>query len=441
MKHIITLVLVLFTLTVSAQDILVTDTVKTESVTQHPWSENTKVDTCTTNLAVVHDKYGRCGVYDLVKNKNLTELAYRNLHFIGKSTLDDGSQTPSFIGFWGHSRSIITVSDSGQVITFSKIDNDMCYDLESCRTIDNQLSKVCRNLLENDLMKCEALYGQVFVMDSQTGDVKAWVALEDKKNNGIFTDAPLYKHQLNSSPNKAFWATVAMVRSNTKWKHKVDTKNGIDSIGGLRIQDHNWHRGGYGKVSYLYGFTHHSDIAMAKVIEKAMPDRFELDWFSISNKPRAKDAMELAKIYTTIAFDGRRIVEPSVNTDSIKITAGTPSDAELKVNKMFKEYLKESLQGDGIYSKWTTQKVDILGDYVYQRDCRPTLYDDNIKDMDKYYTGECLDTYNQVIFTGFFPSKNPRYTICVSMDKEGLPLSGALIRNTVNGVAEYLNEH
>lgn len=40
-----------------------------------------------------------------------------------------------------------------------------------------------------------------------------------------------------------------------------------------------------------------------------------------------------------------------------------------------------------------------------------------------------------------FPSDTPRYTICVSMDKTGMPIAGKLISNTVNKLAEYLNKH
>ena len=83
----------------------------------------------------------------------------------------------------------------------------------------------------------------------------------------------------------------------------------------------------------------------------------------------------------------------------------------------------------------------ISGDYVVHRNCRPTLYDDNAEQMEQYYSEEGLETYNQVIFTGYFPSDNPKYTICVSMDKTGMPIAGKFISNTVNKLAEYLNKH
>ena len=61
--------------------------------------------------------------------------------------------------------------------------------------------------------------------------------------------------------------------------------------------------------------------------------------------------------------------------------------------------------------------------------------------MEQHYSEEGLVTYNQVIFTGYFPSANPKYTICVSMDKTGMPIAGKFISNTVNKLAEYLNKH
>ena len=58
--------------------------------------------------------------------------------------------------------------------------------------------------------------------------------------------------------------------------------------------------------------------------------------------------------------------------------------------------------------------------------------------MEKYYSEEGLPTYQQVIFAGYFPSDDPKYTICVSMDKEEYATFGKMISNTVNKIAEYL---
>lgn len=86
MKMMISLILSLFCVGASAQN-RVADTIDSESlgrkasVTQHDWKKYEYVDTCTARYAIVHDWNGRCGIYDLKKKQNITELEYRELYF------------------------------------------------------------------------------------------------------------------------------------------------------------------------------------------------------------------------------------------------------------------------------------------------------------------------------------------------------------------------
>ena len=448
MKQILSLIVVMLCVTASAQKTVVADTIDAESladhrtVTQHQWSKYEYVDTCTTRYAVVHDWNGRCGIYDLEKKENITELEYRNLYFSRMMDLDDGSQATVFYGYKGHREGIVSVSPSGDVLAITMPDKEQMYSLDSCRTIDKIITKLSRKLLKKEMKECGGHYGQVFVMESQTGNIKAWVALEDEYHNGDISDAPLLKHQLCSDPMKPLMATIGMVDSHTSWNDSVDTKCGIDSIGDMRIKDHNWHRGGYGKVSFLDGFKWHSNIAMIRAMERRNPASLRHEWLRVADCPREMDALEIAQIYNVAALNGKTIIETSVNTDSIKVnTPEAGSTLDQDIIKMFREYLYATLNDGGIGSRWTSKKVHISGDYVVHRNCRPTLYDDNADQMEQYYSEEGLETYNQVIFTGFFPSDNPRYTICVSMDKTGMSIAGKLISNTVNKLAEYLNKH
>ena len=448
MKQILTIIMVMFCVTASAQKTVVTDTIDAESladrksVTQHKWSKYEYVDTCTTRYAVVHDWNGRCGIYDLEKKENITELEYRNLYFSWMMDLDDGSQATVFYGYKGHREGIVSVAPSGDVLAITMPDKEQMYTLDSCRTIDKKITKLSRKLLKKDMKEYGGHYGQVFVMESQTGNIKAWVALEDEYHNGKITDASLLKHQLCSDPMKALIATIGLVDSNTSWNDSVDTKCGIDSIGDMLIKDHNWHRGGYGKVSFLDGFKWHSNIAMIRAMEKRNPASLRHEWWRVADCPREMDALEIAQIYNVAALNGKTIIEASVNTDSIKVyTPETASSLDMEIIRMFREYLYATLNDGGICSRWTSKKVHISGDYVVHRNCRPTLYDDNAEQMEQYYSEEGLETYNQVIFTGYFPSDNPKYTICVTMDKTGMPIAGKYISNTVNKLAEYLNKH
>lgn len=448
MKTIITIMMALYCVAVSAQEVIVADTVDADalfekkSITQHKWSKYEYVDTCTARYAVVHDWNGRCGVYDLEKHENLTELEFRNLYFSKMMDLEDGTEAAVFYGYKGHREGIVSVGPTGDALYISMEDKDMSYSLDNCRTIDKKITKLCRKLLKEDMKKCQGFFGQVLVMESQTGNIKAWVALQDQFKNGKFEDAPLLKHQLCSDPMKPLMATIGLVDSHTSWNDSVDTKCGIDSIGNMKILDHNWRRGGYGKVSYLDGFKWHSNIAMIRAMEKWNPTSLQHEWWRVSDMPREMDALEIAKIYNIVGLNGKTVIEASVNTDSIKVYTpenGSVLDQEIVIR--FGEYLHATLHDGGIGSKWTSKKVDISGDYAVHRNCRPTLYDDNADQMEQYHSEDGLETYNQVIFTGYFPSDNPKYTICVSMDKNGLPIAGALISNTVNKLAEYLVKH
>ena len=245
MKQILTLVMAMFCVTASAQKTVVADTIDAESladhrpVTQHQWSKYEYVDTCTTRYAVVHDWNGRCGIYDLEKKENITELEYRNLFFSKMMELDDGSQETVFYGYKGHREGIVSVAPSGDILAITMPDKEQMYSLDSCRTIDKKITKLSHKLLKKDMKECGGHYGQVLVMESQTGNIKAWVALEDEYHNGHITDALLLKHQLCSDPMKPLMATIGLVDSHTSWNDSVDTKCGIDSVGDMRIKDHN----------------------------------------------------------------------------------------------------------------------------------------------------------------------------------------------------------
>lgn len=442
MKMIISLILSLFC--VGAQNI-VADTIDSESlgrkisVTQHDWKKYEYVDTCTARYAIVHDWNGRCGIYDLEKKENITELEYRTLYFSRMMDLEDGNQATVFYGYKGHSEGMVSVASSGDAVAIMMLDNEETFSLDSCRTIDKKITNLSRELLKEDMKEHDGYYGQVLVLETQTGNIKAWVALEDEFRNGNITDAPLLKHQLCSDPQKLFLSTIALVESNTSLTDSIDTGCGVDSIGNQLIKDYNWAGGGLGKITYLDGFKYHSNVAMAKALEK---NHMEHEWRNVADCPREMDALSVATMYNMVALDGKKVIVPSVNTDSIQVLSsdGFPEN-DFRVTHMMNQCLKATLQDEGVGSAWTTKEVDISGDYVSHRNCRPTLYDDNLKDLDQYYSKEGLTTYNQVIFTGYFPSDNPRYTICVSMDTSEYTISGRYISNTVNKLAEYLNKY
>lgn len=449
MKKILFIMMAFFSLSAMAQ-VETPDTINLDDldfnpeVTQHPMETYEYIDTCTTRYAVVHDWIGRCGIYDLEEKKNITELEYRELYFARFMDLEDGSKVLVFGAKKGTKQGIVSVEPSGSVMAIMMDDNDMFYTLDDCKTIDSDITKKARKILLKNLKDKDnegATYGQVLVMDSQTGHIKVWVALEKSLDGKSFEEARLRKNQCSAMPMKMIVASMAMSDAKLTWNDSIDTGWGVDSIGGIMIKDHNWRRGGYGVVSYKDGFKYHSDLAMAHALYSASNVRFEHIWKNCTNSPRELDAMAIASIYNVVALNGSAIIEPSVNTDSVHVVDMEKENADVVAIQFTHEIMKATLQDGGIGSKWTTKKVDLSGDYSVHRNCHPTLYDENAADWEKFYSEEGLRTYSQVVFAGYFPSDNPRYTICVTMDTKNPIFSGRNISKTVNELSEYLNKH
>lgn len=95
----------------------------------------------------------------------------------------------------------------------------------------------------------DGVNGQLPVIDTQAGQLVAWAALEDAGGN--HTKASLHKNFCNSEVYMPFVAAECLALSNTSLEDSVDTGIGILNVNdSLTIRDHNWRRGGYGRLTY-----------------------------------------------------------------------------------------------------------------------------------------------------------------------------------------------
>lgn len=114
MKRLLFMMIALLSMSVMAQE-EVPDTISLDDfdikpeVTQHSMEAYDYIDTCTTRYAVVHDWLGRCGIYNLETNKNITELEYRELYYARTMKLEDGSEATVFGGKKGIKQGIVSV--------------------------------------------------------------------------------------------------------------------------------------------------------------------------------------------------------------------------------------------------------------------------------------------------------------------------------------------
>lgn len=439
MKQLLLLLMTVFPVSVNAQ-ILVCDTVVVDdddfivNVTQHPLESYKYIDSCTVRYSIVYDWYGRCGIYNNIEKKNITELEYRELDFSCTKEMENGDVAFLFSAKKGTKKGVVSIGPSDNVVSIMMDDDDLVYSLDKCKTIDKNITKEARKILFRNLTNQDnagATHGQILVMDTKTGQLKTWVALEKSAQGNKFEDAPLRKHQCSSIPGKIIISSMAMEKAHLSWDDMVNLRNGIDTIGGLVIKETNRNQVRNEIISYKDGFKSHSDITMANALYKAVGNKFSERWNLFTNSPREIDALTIAAMYNYIASNGIAI-EPSVDSDSVEVFNSKETD--IITVSMTRELLKSMLQEGGVGCEYTTKKVDLSGDYSVHNNCSLSIYDDNES------KNESLQTYNQVIFAGYLPSENPKYTICVTMETKDTASDGKNIYNAVNKLTEYLNK-
>ena len=227
-------------------------------------------------------------------------------------------------------------------------------------TIDTTLQSKVDSILQNKMSEIDAISGQAIVLDIQKDEVKAMVGNGKKQLSSLMRPISLHK---------------ALETGKVHLSDTVDTEEGIAIINGDTIKDHNWHRGGYGKITLKQGLACNSNIAIAKATQMA---GFEAVDSLVT-------PLEMLKLFNGI-----------IKNDSLK--------------SALRYYIT-----DGLGKQASSDKVEVAG-----FSGRSTISVDN-SEKPEY----------AVEFIGYFPANAPKYSIIVSMNKVGLPASGGLMAGSV----------
>lgn len=313
-------------------------------------------------------------------------------------------------------------------------------------TIDNNLQNTVKSVLESKLQEFGAQSGQVIVMESQTGRIKALVGLER-------TDSALFKEMDEfciPQPSGLFttMSMLAMLESGkVHLSDTVDTGNGILAIDEENtIKDNNWHRGGYGRISALQGFANGSNVSLVRCLQKAFPNKEEffmqLDMMSV-HKPQnisgvKQDTlcyyvdcdylhsaigydkcspMQIIAFYNAIATGGK-MIKPTLYEDSVEFIAPQiASNANIDSLKTALRYIVT----DGLGTHANSDKVKVAG---------------------KQGTIQLADESYNADFCGYFPADAPKYIVFVSINKKNFPASGGSMAAPVfKVIAEQLGKN
>ena len=314
-------------------------------------------------------------------------------------------------------------------------------------TISPALQYAADSLLQDKLKEINGLQGQVIIMNVQTGEILA-MAGRERNFEGKFLPCKNFAYQQElGSLMKTASLLAALETGEVKLTDVVDVGNGVWQIDDERLmKDHNWVRGGYGKMTLDRALEVSSNIGIAKTVVKAFGNNQQA-FFDQLNKmsygqPDRIDGIEgLKPTYYTSPKDSnwisRRILWSAIGYERLiaPIQMLTFYNAIANDGKMVKPTLvpgATEVINEQIASKKNIELMQQTLENVVSQGLGRLAGSDHTKvagktgtsQVGEYYEGEKNVSEYQLAFCGYFPADAPKYSMIVSMNKIGLPASG-----------------
>lgn len=328
-------------------------------------------------------------------------------------------------------------------------------------TIDVTMQDVAEKAILRQLKAINGDVGVVVLMEVATGDVKAIV------NMTKCADGEYYEIKNNAvsdlmEPGSTFKTAsimVALEDGKIKKEDFVDTGNGQWEMHGRVMKDHNWRRGGYGRISVPEVLMYSSNIGVSRLIDenyKDCPEKYvdglyregvgvaldlplagsanprvrrpapdgsnwsktALPWMSIGYETQLPPIATLT-FYNAIA-NGGRMVKP-------RFVRAVRRNGEL-VREFPVEVVREQ-----ICSPKTLADIQEILELVVSKGLGKKAGNKNFKVSGKTGTAQVAQGrggYHSgqmkylISFCGYYPSDKPKYSCIVAIQKSGLPASG-----------------
>ena len=264
-------------------------------------------------------------------------------------------------------------------------------------TIDEKLQAVVDSLLRRQMQELDAISGRAIVMEVQTGEIKASVG-----NDSILQESGL---------THAATLLTALETGKVKLSDRVDVGNGELVIGTDTLRDHNWHRGGYGELTVMQSFGVASNIASYQIAKKVFGNEED---FAKALAKYGYQVKDTSMVYNAIGYGIP--TTPMQNAEFFNTIARRSLANEAAADSM--SMVMESSVTKGLAKPAASNKVRVAGT-----------------------TGTIRLTEDEYVaeFCGFFPAEKPQYTILVSINKKGLPVSGGQMAGSVfSQIVDYM---
>lgn len=335
-------------------------------------------------------------------------------------------------------------------------------------TIDVGMQDICEKALVDKLKELDATVGVAVLMEVATGEVKAIVNMM-KASDGNYYEMNSNAISDMMEPGSTFKTAsimVALEDGKITPDTEVDTGNGVMRMYGSNMKDHNWHRGGYGKINVTRILEVSSNIGVSYLIDKYYKDNPQkyvdgLKRMSIDQplhlqipgegKPNIKGPKERYFAKTTLPWMsiGYETQVPPMNILTFYNAIANNGvmvrpkfvKAAMKGSEVVKEYPTEIINPKICSDRTLTQIREILRRVVAEGLAKPAgskqfsvAGKTGTAQISQGAAGYKSGRVNYLVsFCGYFPSEAPKYSCIVSIQKPGLPASGGLMAGSVFG--------
>ena len=273
---------------------------------------------------------------------------------------------------------------------------------------DEVLEATVSQVLQEKMTEMDCKTGAVFIVETQTGSLKANVSLMRKDSTFVPYEDTYTEEQNNMLCGPTYLALLSSGKFSSD--DVIDTEFGIYKD----VKDHNWHRGGYGQITLEQALGYRSQVAFTKAKEVAFGNEQSAYNQKISSYlgTNPNHALGILSFYNAVANGGRMVQLVTEGDDVIVIDDQIAAPEHIAT-------LQHGLQqavSRGLFRKAGRDYTDVAA-------CGRTFWADK--------------KTRRMELCGYFPADNPMYTILVVLEKNGIPASaggmcGPIMASTID---------
>lgn len=276
--------------------------------------------------------------------------------------------------------------EMGDAATTTRAASDKCNDKELEATVSQ--------LLQSGMKETDCTKGLVYVVETETGAIKAKVALAAKGKKFVPFEDTYNEEQKDMMMGPTYLALLST--GEILPEYRIDTGSGIYKD----VIDYNWYRGGWGIITVEEAFYLCSRVGFTRLKEDAFRGNTAAFDRKIStylaNMPDSP--LGMLTFYNAVANDGKMV---KLTTEGGDITVLNEKIAEPEHIKMLQQGMRKAVETGLLKKAGRCNAAAAASGRSF----------------------EIGNGYRRMELFGHFPIEKPQYTVMVIMEKKSLPAS------------------